>query len=271
MSSISDIHIECRGVSKKYTSSLKRSMWYGTVDVLKRLCCLPVRTDNLRKGERWAVDELDLQLKGGDILGIFGLNGSGKTTLIKMIAGIYLPDKGAVDIEGKIMPLFANTAAMSPLFTGRENISVRGTVLGMTPQEVKQYEQDILEFADMQHAADQPFGSYSSGMRARLGFSIAVHAPFDILLIDEGLGVGDARFKLKALQKLRELAAHKIIIIVSQRPKKIMGLCNQFLVMENGKIIYTTRDAEEITTFYDQYCFDAVGITQMEEWDKEFE
>jgi len=266
-----EIYIHARSLSKKYTSGLKRSMYYGTIDFLRRLIGIRVKTDYLRKGEGWAVENMNLSVEKGDVLGIFGLNGSGKTTLIKMIAGIYLPDNGQLDVEGQIMPLFANTAAMSPLFTGRENIKVRGAALGMDAKRISAYESTILDFADMQHAADQPFGSYSSGMRARLGFSIAVHAPFDILLIDEGLGVGDARFKVKALHKLREMTSDKIIIIVSQRPKKIMGLCNRFMVMEKGSIIYESENAQEVAHFYDDYCFSGTEVQDMDEWDKEFE
>ncbi len=267
-----DVSIRLDGIYKKFSTTLQGSMWYGTVDLFKRLAGIRVDTSTLRKHERWVLEDISLQVKKNEILSVIGLNGSGKSTLIRIMSGIYPADRGQLDIRGNVMSLFANTTAMNTMFTGRENIYIRGTALGISKERLQAYEDQIIEFANLGQALDKPFGSYSSGMRARLGFATAIYSDFDILLIDENLAVGDMRFKVKALRKLVELAPEKIIVIVTQKPRKITSICTRHLAIDQGKIIYETHDNDDIVRWYDEFCFGGrPEFADLLESEKEFE
>ncbi len=267
-----EVSINLEGIYKKFSTSLHGSMWYGTVDLAKRLAGIKVDTTRLRKHERWVLKNINLKVKKNEILSVIGLNGSGKSTLIRIIAGIYPPDRGKPKVIGNVMSLFANTTAMNTLFTGRENIYIRGTALGISKARLKAYEDQIIDFANLGNALDKPFGSYSSGMRARLGFATAIYSDFDILLIDENLAVGDMRFKVKALRKLVELAPEKIILIVTQKPRKITSICTRHIAIDKGKIIYETKGNDDIVRWYDEFCFGGrPEFSNLSDSEKEFE
>lgn len=267
-----EVSIQLDNIYKKFSTNLRASMWYGTVDLFKRLIGLKVDTKSLRKHERWVINDLSLKVEKNEILSVIGLNGSGKSTLIRIMSDIYPADKGKISIQGNVMSLFANTTAMNTLFTGRENIYIRGTALGISKKRLKEYENQIIDFANLGKALDKPFGSYSSGMRARLGFATAIYSDFDILLIDENLAVGDARFKVKALRKLVELAEDRIIVIVTQKPRKITAICTRHVAIDEGKIIYETRNNKDIVKWYDEFCFGGrPEFTNVLDSEKEFE
>jgi lipopolysaccharide transport system ATP-binding protein len=236
-------------VSKKFCSHLRWSMFYGILDTLKfgLGIALPKR---LRNHEFMALQDVSLELQKGEILGLLGRNGSGKTTLMRIIAGIYPADSGRVDVKGRIASLFAVTAGMNPLFTGRENIFVRGAFFGMTTREINDKLDWIIAFSELGDFIDAPMGTYSSGMRARLGYSIAVATNPDLLIVDEGLAVGDAAFRNKCFHHLREISANCGIIFISHNINQINKVANRILVLDRGEVVHRNTDVTAGIDFY---------------------
>lgn len=244
-----EVVLEVRGVSKKFCAHLKWSMFYGITDVLKTVFGMKLSPE-LRKHEFRALDNVSLSLRKGEILGLLGRNGSGKTTLMRLIAGIYPSDTGEILIGGRIASLFAVTAGMNPLFSGRENIFIRGSFFGMTTAEIREKLDWIIEFSELGEFIDAPMGTYSSGMRARLGYSIAVATNPDLLIVDEGLAVGDAAFRNKCFHHLRQISADCGVIFISHNINQINKVANRIIVLENGVITFATDDIASGIDFY---------------------
>ena len=202
---MSDIAIKAEHVSKKFCKSLRYVMTYGAADITRDFFSIKSKTEELRDGEFWAVNDVSFELKRGETLGIIGPNGSGKSTILKMLNGIYLPDHGRLKIEGRVGALIEVGAGFHPMLTGRENIYVNGTILGLSKREIDKKFDGIVDFADIGDFLDSPVKHYSSGMFVRLGFAVAVHCEPDVLLIDEVLAVGDTEFNLKCYQKIQEI------------------------------------------------------------------
>lgn len=183
-----------------------------------------------------AIDDLSLELKSGDRLGLVGHNGAGKSTLLRVLAGIYPPSSGTVDVLGKSVPLLDIALGMDDQSTGRQNIRLRGLLLGMTDAEIRRKTDDIAEFTELGDYLDLPLRTYSSGMRVRLAFAISTAVDADILLLDEVLGVGDASFQEKANRRLQELHDRSdIVVLAIHDSKAIQKNCNKVLWMERGK------------------------------------
>ena len=178
-----DIAIRVNHVSKKFCRYLRKSMRYGMQDIGGNLLGMSTKPDMLRKDEFWAVDDVSFELHRGETLGIIGPNGSGKSTIFKMLNGIYMPDKGKIEIYGRVGALIEIGAGFHPMLTGRENIYVNAAIRGMTKEEVDEKFDDIIEFADIGDFIDTPVKHYSSGMFVRLGFAVAVHCEPGVLLI----------------------------------------------------------------------------------------
>lgn len=228
--------IRCESVSKKFCRTLRRSMLYGLLDVAGAAVGLSGRPGLLRRDEFWAVDGVSLELGGGTTLGVIGENGSGKTTLLKLLAGIFSPDRGAVSTAGTVGSLIALGAGFHPALTGRENIYVNAAILGMDNRQISRGFDRIVEFADIGAFLDTPVKNYSSGMFARLGFSVAVHCQPDILLVDEVLAVGDEGFQLKCFNKIGELKRQgTAVVLVSHNLHRISVFCDRVLVMDRGR------------------------------------
>ena len=245
-----NIAIKVEHVSKKYSKSLKRSMFYGIKDIARNTFGLSSHSDKLRKGEFWAVGDVSFELKKGETFGIIGPNGSGKTTLLKMLNGIFWPDKGKLTIKGKVGALIEVGAGFHPLLTGRENIYINAAILGMTKEETDKKFDDIVEFADIGDFLDVPVKHYSSGMFIRLGFAVAVHCEPDILLVDEVLAVGDEKFRRKSYHKMQELIGKTSIIMVSHNMFQINKLCNKVIYLHKGKIKTVGTPEQAITDYY---------------------
>jgi len=197
-----------------------------------------------------ALSELTLSIKGGDRLGIIGLNGAGKSTMLKMIAGIYYPHEGSVTVCGAVTPLMELGAGFDVEQSGRANIYLNGAMLGHSPQKMKDVEGSIIEFSEIGDYIDMPVKYYSSGMFARLAFSIATMTQPEILLIDEALSTGDAHFVPKAFRKIAELIdMSQIVLLVSHNLVEVQRFCNRVIVLNKGKVI---KDAppEEAIKFY---------------------
>ena len=249
-----EIVIKAEHVSKKFSKSLKRSMIYGMKDITRNVFGLSSNSDRLRKSEFWALDDVSFEVRKGECLGIIGSNGAGKTTLLSILNGIYMPDKGKITLKGKTGALIALGAGFHPMLTGRENIYVKGAVLGMNKTEINEKYDAIVEFADLGDFLDMPVKNYSSGMYVRLGFSVAIHCQPEILLIDEVLSVGDMAFQNKCLRRLAEIRENaNAVVFVSHNMRHIRTLCDRVLILDQGRTIFMgeTYDAvqkyEEIT------------------------
>lgn len=245
-----DIVISVKNLYKKYCTNLKRSMFYGILDLSKNLLGIKHDTSFLKKDEFWALDNISFELKKGEVLGIIGANGSGKTTLLRILNGIFPPDKGTVTVKGRIGALIALGAGFHPHMTGRENIYLNGIILGMTKREINDKFQSIIDFAEIGDFINAPVSTYSSGMKVRLGFGIAIHCEPDIMLIDEVLAVGDVSFRNKALRKMAELRRKaKAIIFISHNMDTTRGICDRIILIHNGKII-CEGDPDEVVAEY---------------------
>ena len=201
-----------------------------------------------------AVRGVTFEVEKGEILGIVGKNGSGKSTMLKSIAGIFSPDEGTIDLKGNSVSLLSIGVGFQKQLTGRENILLSGMLLGFTEEEVRAKMEDIIEFAGLGKFIDMPVKTYSSGMYSKLAFSITANLETDIMLIDEVLSVGDAKFKKKSFKKMKELIQddNRTVIIVSHSSDTIRKLCNKVLWLHDGEIrMY--GETEEVMDAYDAF------------------
>lgn len=193
----------------------------------------------------WALQDVSLQVKRGDTVGIVGSNGSGKSTLLKLIAGVTRTTEGKVVTNGRIAPLIELGAGFHAELTGRENAYLNGVILGMTRKEIDAKFQEIVNFADLWDFIDQPIKHYSSGMYLRLAFSVAIHTAPEILLVDEILAVGDEEFQKKCLAKIGEyLHDGGTLLFVSHDMKLVKNICTHIVHIEKGKIIRSYENTQ---------------------------
>lgn len=194
----------------------------------------------------WALKDVSFHVNKGDVFGIIGKNGAGKSTLMSLLAGITNPDIGSLDIETEAISLLSLQAGFIPYISGRKNILLNGMLLGMEKAEISEHLAEIIDFSELGEFIDQPVGTYSSGMVARLGFSTAIFLNTEVILIDEVLGVGDASFRKKSEKILKEKMRQENItaIIVSHSEKTISDLCNSAVLIDKGKSIFfgATKD-----------------------------
>ena len=186
-----------------------------------------------------AMDNLNLEIKKGEVLGILGKNGAGKSTLLKMITGVVTPTSGKIEVNGKISSLLELGAAYNMELTGIENIYQHGQVMGLTDEQIKEKEKEIIEFADIGDHIYQPVKTYSSGMFARLAFSCAINVEPDILIVDEVLSVGDIAFQLKCFKKFEQFKEKgKTILFVTHNVIDVQKNCTRTIIIEKGKKIF---------------------------------
>lgn len=203
----------------------------------------------------YALRDINLQVRKGEILGVVGRNGCGKSTLLKLISGVLTPSKGSVEVSGEIAALLELGAGFNPEFSGRQNIYFYATILGLSRAQIEAVMGDIVAFADIGSFIDQPLKTYSSGMKARLGFAVAVHIEPDILILDEVLAVGDALFKRKCYARMEELFSRdKTILFVSHNTNSIIELCSRAILIEGGAILYE-GDPRQVAGFYQKLIF----------------
>lgn len=188
--------------------------------------------------EFWPLRNVSFDIRRGETVGVVGQNGSGKSTLLRLIAGACYPSEGAVSVRGRIAPLLALGAGFHPDMTGRECVEVNGTALGLTRSEIRDRMDQILHFAELVDFLDTPVRYYSSGMLARLGFSVAVHTDPDLLLVDEVLSVGDHAFQHKCLQRIQDIrASGTTILFVSHDADTVERLCDRVLWLREGRLL----------------------------------
>jgi lipopolysaccharide transport system ATP-binding protein len=237
MSAEDDICVSVRSISKKFARSLKRSFVYGAEDIARAVAGRAQNTA-LRPSEFWALQDISFDLKRGSSIGIVGLNGSGKTTLLRVIAGILRPTTGEVRLRGRIAPMLALGAGFKPSLSGRENIYLNMSILGVTLKEIRRRYESVVDFAELHEAIEAPLGTYSTGMQMRLGFSCAVHTSPEILIVDEVLAVGDAPFRMKCRNRINELRrAGTSMLLVSHSAVTIEALTDQCLYLKAGRAV----------------------------------
>lgn len=198
------------------------------------------------------VQDVSFSIKRGECFGLVGRNGSGKTTVLKLIAGIYRADAGTVQVRGMLSPFIELGVGFNPELSARDNIIISGTLLGLSRRELEERFDDIVAFAELERFIDQRLKNYSSGMQVRLAYSVAIQVPFDILLLDEVLAVGDARFQQKCIETFGEFrAGGKTLILVSHDPNVIRENCERAALLENGSVV-SIGPANDIVDLYFQ-------------------
>ena len=201
-----------------------------------------------------AVKGVSFEVEKGQILGIVGKNGSGKSTLLRAIAGIFSPDEGSIDLHGHSVSLLSIGVGFTPALTGRENIYLSGTLLGFNHEQIQEKLDEIIEFSELGEFIDRPVKTYSSGMYSKLAFSITAILETEIMLIDEVLSVGDAKFKKKSYQKMKSLIEdrNRTVIIVSHSTETLQKLCDNILWIHDGEIKKMGK-VEDILPEYNEF------------------
>jgi lipopolysaccharide transport system ATP-binding protein len=257
--------IKAENIGKKFIISHEgRESYTALRDVLanqvKKIISFPkhLKTKQLPKHQEdfWALRNIDFEIQQGDRVGIIGRNGAGKSTLLKVLSRITPPTEGKVQINGRLASLLEVGTGFHPELTGRENIFLNGTILGMTRQEIKRKFDEIVAFAEVEKFLDTPVKRYSSGMYVRLAFAVAAHLDPEILIVDEVLAVGDAQFQKKCLGKMEDVSKNegRTLLFVSHQMSAMQALCNKGMLMERGKIAFSGDMTQTITTYLNQFA-----------------
>lgn len=234
--------IEFKNVSKRY------KLYSGNRQKLAAIFSkrVKVKTKDAIKGVSFTVNP-------GESVALLGKNGAGKSTILKMITEVCFPTEGEIIVNGRVSALLELTAGFDPELTGRENIYLRGTTMGLLKEEIKALEPEIIDFADIGEYVDQPVRSYSSGMKSRLGFAINANVRPEILIVDEALSVGDATFRKKCLDKVNKLIADEnvTLLLVTHSTTMAQQFCKRGMVLDAGKIIFDGTVDDAITKYDD--------------------
>lgn len=231
--------IEFNNVWKKFKKGEKHnSIRDALPNFFKNLTSKEKKAPTLEEQEFWAVKNVSFQIKPGEVVGFIGPNGAGKSTILKLLSRIMNPNIGSLKINGRLSALIEVTAGFHPELTGRENVYLNGTILGMKRNELDSKFDAIVDFSGLREFIDTPVKRYSSGMFSRLGFSVAAHVDPDVLLVDEVLAVGDMAFQSKCAMKMRELMkAGTTIMLVSHNLQLVQSLCNRIIMLHRGEIL----------------------------------
>mgnify|MGYP000630762545 CR=1 FL=1 len=240
-----EVLVKVEGLSKKFCKDLKTSLWYGVKDLVSGITGSQANRP-LRDKEFWAVKDITFELRRGECLGLIGHNGAGKSTLLKILNGLINPDEGSVTMRGRVGALIELGAGFNPILTGRENIYNNGAVLGFTRKEIDAKVEEIIDFSEIREFIDMPVQNYSSGMKVRLGFSVAVQMEPDVLIIDEVLAVGDLGFYFKCLNKIGELIPKTAVIYVSHNMPQVARICTKILLLDKGKSIFNNNQIKSL-------------------------
>ena len=209
-------------------------------------------TRKLHYNEFWALTDVSFEVKQGERLGILGFNGAGKSTLLKVVAGVLKPTKGKVSVSGVIAPLLELGAGFDMNYTGAENIYLYGATMGYSRKYIEERYDEIVEFSELGDFIDVPVKNYSSGMRARLGFAIATAVEPEVLILDEVLSVGDAKFRIKSENKIKSMFDKGVtVLFVSHNTAQVRRLCTKAILLDHGKII-ANGEVNEVCDIYDE-------------------
>src|ERR1700674_2428269 len=235
---MSDIAVRMENVYKKFR---KGEVYNSLRDLLPALTGKMFRQSELNnsdKREFWALQDLSFEVKPGECLGIIGRNGAGKSTALKILSRIMKPTKGHMHVQGRLSALIEVTAGFHQDLTGRENIFLNGTILGMSKREIESKLDQIIAFSGIEEFIDTPVKRYSSGMYARLGFSVAAHVDPEVLVVDEVLSVGDNLFQQRCMERIHSvIKAGTTVLFVSHNLKSVNEICERAVLLEHGKIV----------------------------------
>ncbi len=215
----------------------------------KRL--LAIFFKNIKYKEKKAVNEVSFEIKRGESVALFGKNGAGKSTVLKMITGVTFPTSGEILVNGRVSALLELTSGFDQEFSGRENIYLKGHILGLSDKEIKELEDTIIDFSELEDYIDQPVRTYSSGMKSRLGFAINVNIKPEILIVDEALSVGDNAFKIKCKEKINQIIEkdNVTLLFVTHQTAVAEEFCTRGIVMKNGKLLFD-GEVHEASEYY---------------------
>lgn len=247
---MSEIALEMRGVSKRFRKGELHDSLRDLVPALARRLWRRGPRPDLEAREFWAVNDVSFEVRRGEALGVIGSNGAGKSTMLKLLSGIMTPTRGTLTIHGRLSALIEVSAGFHPDLTGRENIYLNGTILGMTRPEIARRFDEIVAFSGLDEFIDTPVKRYSSGMFARLGFSVAAHVDPDVLIVDEVLSVGDFVFQQKCLERMNSvIRGGTTVVFVSHNLQAVAELCGRSLLMEKGRAVAQGPSDEVIRTY----------------------
>ncbi len=260
---MSDIILKAENISKQYrlgtvgTGTLSHDFnrfWHkirGKEDPYLQVGAVNDRSVAASSAYVWALQDINFEVRQGEILGIIGKNGAGKSTLLKILSRVTSPTTGSIKTKGRIASLLEVGTGMHPELTGKENIFLNGAILGMTKAEIAAKIEEIVDFSGCQMYIDTPVKRYSSGMRVRLGFAVAAFLEPDILVVDEVLAVGDAEFQKKAIGKMQDISntSGRTVLFVSHNMAAVKNLCTRGIVLENGKVVYSGKTDDCISHY----------------------
>jgi lipopolysaccharide transport system ATP-binding protein len=269
-----DVVIRAEGLGKKYVigHETERERYTALRDIIGRRTKALIRTtSDMLHGraivggditeEIWALEDVNFEIKRGEVVGIIGRNGAGKSTLLKILSRITEPTKGRVEIRGRVASLLEVGTGFHPELTGRENIYLNGAILGMKRAEIRRKFDEIVDFSGVEKFLDTPVKRYSSGMYVRLAFAVAAHLEPEILVVDEVLAVGDAEFQRKCLGKMQEVAGHgRTILFVSHNMPAVERLCGRVIWLDNSRVALDGGPADVVERYLDHD--DATDIQQ---------
>ena len=261
---MNDIAIRFDNISKQYqlgsigTGTLSHDLkrWWA-INILKKedpylkIGQVNDQNDKNSDGIIWALRDIDLEVRKGQVLGIIGKNGAGKSTLLKILSRVTTPTTGSIKVHGRIASLLEVGTGFHPEMTGRENIFMNGSIMGMTKAEIRSKFDEIVDFAGVAKYIDTPVKRYSSGMTVRLGFAIAAHLEPEILVVDEVLAVGDAEFQKKAIGKMQDVSQSegRTVLFVSHNMNAVRSLCSRGIVLKNGQVIFDGNTDDAINQY----------------------
>jgi ABC-type polysaccharide/polyol phosphate transport system ATPase subunit len=213
--------------------------------------------------EFWALREINLEVDGGEVLGIIGHNGAGKSTMLKLLSGILKPTSGTIKVNGRLSALIEISAGFHPDLTGRENVYLNGTILGMSRSDIARRFDQIVDFSGLEEFLDTPVKRYSSGMHARLGFAVAAHVDPDILIVDEVLSVGDYAFQNKCVERIREvIKGGAAVVFVSHNHNAVATLCSRVILLDHGRVLRHGCPQEVIRSYLTENRIDTDAATK---------
>lgn len=251
MTTTSDTVVEVDGVYKKFRRGELFDSLRDLVPALVKGVGKRRAPGELDQREFWAVSDVSFSVRRGEAFGIIGGNGAGKSTILKMLAGIMRPTKGSVRVRGRLSALIEVSAGFHPDFTGRENIFLNGAILGMTRDEIRSRFDAIVDFSGLERFIDTPVKRYSSGMYARLGFSVAAHVDPEVLIVDEVLSVGDYIFQQKCIDRMNAVITNgATVLFVSHNLQAVASLCPRSVLLEKGNVRMIGATDEVIRTYY---------------------
>lgn len=246
--------IRVRNLGKKYRLGGPREKYLTVRDAIVSSLSAPFRRGSLQEApDFWALKDVSFDVEQGEVVGIIGRNGAGKSTLLKILSRITTPTEGCVELRGRVGSLLEVGTGFHPELTGRENIFLSGSILGMKKQEIEDKLDAIVKFSEIEQFLDTPAKRYSSGMYVRLAFAVAAHLEPEILLVDEVLAVGDAAFQKKCLGKMGEVAREgRTVLFVSHNMGAVQQLCQKTILLDQGKITVFSDSSRTIQEYYRQ-------------------